>query len=191
MRALEEKICREGQILPGNILKVGNFLNQQIDTAFLCEIGREIARLYRGAGVTRILTMESSGIAIATAAAIEMGVPFVFAKKHPAINQSGELLKAKVHSYTHGNDYFATVGVEYLPAGERVLIVDDFLANGEALNGMVSLLEQAGCEIAGVAIAIEKQFQGGGDKLRARGIRIESLARIVSMSVEEGVRFAD
>lgn len=191
MKALEEKICHEGQVLPGNILKVGSFLNQQIDTAFLREIGREIARLYRDADVTRILTMESSGIAVATAAAMEMGVPFVFAKKHPAINQSGSLLSARVHSYTHGNDYFATVAAEYLPAGERVLIVDDFLANGEALNGMLALLEQAGCGIAGVAVVIEKQYQGGGDKVRTRGIRVESLARIVSMSETAGIRFAD
>ena len=190
MKALEEKIVREGAVLPGDVLKVGSFLNQQLDVAFLSEMGREIARLFREDKVDRILTIEASGIAIAFAAAVPLGVPVVIAKKSKAANQSGEMLSVEITSYTHKNTYFATVGADYLPRGSRVLIVDDFLARGNALIGLTEMLDRAGCVTVGAAIAIEKAYQGGGDELRARGMRIESLAKVASMSPEDGIVFA-
>ena len=144
MKALEEKIVREGAVLPGDVLKVGSFLNQQLDVAFLSEMGREIARLFREDKVDRILTIEASGIAIAFAAAVPLGVPVVIAKKSKAANQSGEMLSVEITSYTHKNTYFATVGADYLPRGSRVLIVDDFLARGNALIGLTEMLDRAG-----------------------------------------------
>ena len=182
MKALEEKILREGTVLPGGILKVGSFLNQQIDTAFLMEMGREIARLYADDGVTKILTLEASGIALAVAAGICLDVPVVFAKKSISSNVSGKVLQTKVHSYTHGNDYHATVAASYLCPSDRVLLVDDFLANGAALCGLCELVEEAGAVAVGAAIAIEKGFQGGGDALRKKGFRVESLAIVEEMS---------
>ena len=181
MQHMEEKILAEGKVLPGGVLKVGSFLNQQIDTAFLREMGEEIARLFAGSGVTKVLTIESSGIAIAAAAAMELGVPMVFAKKHKTSNVDGSVYSTEVHSFTHGTDYTVVVSRDYLQAGERVLLVDDFLANGAALRGLLALVEQAGAEAVGAAIAIEKSFQGGGDALRAQGLRVESLAVIESM----------
>ena len=190
MKALEEKIVREGAVLPGDVLKVGSFLNQQLDVPFITEMGQEIARLFAADRVDRILTIEASGISIAFAAAQAMGVPMVVAKKAKAQNQSVALLSVEITSYTHGNTYFATVGAEYLPAGERVLIVDDFLARGNALIGLSEMLRNAGCTPVGAAIAIEKAYQGGGDKLRADGFRIESLAKVAAMSPEDGITFA-
>ena len=184
MRLMEEKIRTEGRILPGGILKVGSFLNQQIDTAFLRAMGEEIARLYAGCGVTKILTIEASGIAIAAAAAMELGVPMLFAKKHKTSNVDGSVYSTPVHSFTHDTDYTVVVSRDYLLPDDTVLLVDDFLANGAALRGLVSLCEQAGATVAGAAIAIEKAFQGGGDALRAAGIRVESLAVIESMDGE-------
>ncbi len=181
MREMEEKILTEGQILPGGILKVGSFLNQQIDTALLRAIGEEIARLFAGCGVTKILTIEASGIAIAAAAAMEFGVPMLFAKKHKTSNVDGSIYSTPVHSFTHGTDYTVVVSRDYLHPDDTVLLVDDFLANGAALRGLVDLCAQAGASVAGAAIAIEKAFQGGGDALRAAGIRVESLAVIESM----------
>ena len=181
MQMMEEKILSEGQVLPGGILKVGSFLNQQIDTAFLRAMGREIARLYAESGVTKILTIEASGIAIAAAAAMELGVPMLFAKKHKTSNVDGSVYSTVVHSFTHGTDYTVVVSRDYLLAGDTVLLVDDFLANGAALRGLVELCRQAGATVAGAAIAIEKAFQGGGDALRAAGVRVESLAVIDRM----------
>lgn len=181
MRGMEEKICKEGKVLPGGILKVGNFLNQRIDTAFLREIGEEIARLYAGSGVNKILTIESSGIAIAAAAGMIMQVPVVFAKKHKTSNVDGDIYSVPVHSFTHGMDYNVVVSHDYLTGEDHVLLVDDFLASGNALRGLVDLCDQAGAGVAGAAVAIEKRFQGGGDALRARGIRVEPLACIESM----------
>ena len=181
MQLMEDKILSEGQILPGGILKVGSFLNQQIDTAFLRAMGQEIARLYAGCGVTKILTIEASGIAIAAAAAMELGVPMLFAKKHKTSNVDGSVYSTVVHSFTHGTDYTVVVSRDYLLPSDTVLLVDDFLANGAALRGLVDLCRQAGATLAGAAIAIEKAFQGGGDALRADGVRVESLAVIESM----------
>jgi xanthine phosphoribosyltransferase len=185
MKRMEEMVLTEGQVLPGEILKVGSFLNQNIDTTLLSETGDEIARLYEGYGVTKILTIESSGIAIAAAAGIAMGVPVLFAKKHRTSNVDGDIYSAKVHSFTHGVDYNIVVSSDYLLPTDRVLIVDDFLANGHALRGLMDLCDQAQSEMVGVAIAIEKCFTGAGDELRAQGIRIESMAMIESMSAHE------
>ena len=168
MKALEDKILKEGTVLPGNILKVGSFLNHQLDGDFLMEMGREIARLF-------------AEIAVAVAASAAMHVPAVFAKKHRTGNVSGETYKTVVHSYTHGVDYDVVVARDYLSSADRVLIVDDFLANGKALEGLLDIISQAGAEAVGAAIAIEKGFQHGGDKLRASGLRVESLAIVETM----------
>ena len=188
MKALEEKILKEGRLRDGNILQVDNFLNHQIDAAFLIEMGKEIARLYKDAGVTKVLTIEASGIAIALAAAAEMKVPMLFAKKHKTKNINPNQYKTVVHSFTHGTDYDVVVSRDYLNEDDVVLIVDDFLANGNALKGLIDLTNQAGGTVAGCAIAIEKGFQGGGDALRAEGIRVESMAILDAM--EDGhIRF--
>ena len=181
LRLMEEKILAEGTVLPGGILKVGSFLNQQIDTALLRCVGEEIARLFAGDEVTKILTIESSGIAIAAAAGLSMGVPVVFAKKHKTSNVDGDVYSTLVHSFTHGTDYNVVVSRDYLREGERILLVDDFLAGGNALKGLLSLCEQAGASVAGAAIAIEKGFQKGGDALRKTGLRVESLAIVERM----------
>ncbi len=182
MQALEEKILKEGKVLPGNILKVGNFLNHQLDVDFLMEMGREIARLYKDCGVNKIITIETSGIAIAMAAAAEMHVPVVFAKKNKTSNISSGVYSTMVHSFTHGTDYKVVISKEFLNENDRVLIIDDFLALGNALNGLIDIASQANAKIEGFAIAIEKGFQGGGDKLRNKGYRVESLAIVDDMS---------
>ena len=166
MKALEDKIIKEGKVLPGHILKVCGFLNHQIDVAFLMDMGKEIARLVENQGVYKILTIETSGIPIAFAAASVMNVPMVFAKKHKSGNVSGGVYSTVVHSYTHGTDYTVIVSDEYLCPEDKVLIIDDFLANGKALIGLMDLVKQAGAETIGAAVAIEKGFQSGGDALR-------------------------
>lgn len=181
MKALEEKILKEGRVLPGNILKVGSFLNHQIDVDFTMEMGKEIAGLFANDGVNKILTIETSGIPIAVAAGAAMHVPVVFAKKHKSSNVSGEVLSTVVHSYTHGTDYTVVVERDYLSKSDNVLIVDDFLANGKALKGLIDIIAQAGASVAGASCAIEKGFQKGGDELRADGIKVCSLAIIDSM----------
>lgn len=188
MIELEEKILKEGQVYPGGILKVGSFLNQQIDVAFLQKMGDEIGRLYKDAGVTKIITVESSGIAVAFAAAAALGVPMVFAKKHQSLNLSSDLLTASVFSYTHKRTYDIVVSREYINENDVVLIVDDFLAKGNALLGLIDMIKQAGAKCAGAAIAIEKGFQGGGDMIRGMGVRVESLAIVESMS-DDSVTF--
>ncbi len=188
IKALEEKILKEGAVLPGNILKVGNFLNHQIDTAFLKEIGDEIARLYKDTGVNKILTIEASGIAIAVAAGFSMNVPVVFAKKHKSSNVEGDVYSSSVESFTHKTIYNIVVSKDYIGKDDRVLIVDDFLANGNALIGLTELVSNAGATVVGAAIAIEKGFQRGGDELRNRGMRVESLA-IVERMTENSLEF--
>ena len=182
IRALEDRILAEGKVLPGEILKVGDFLNQQIDPELLMDMGAEIASLYKDAGVTKILTIESSGIAVAFAAGFKMGVPVVFAKKHASINLSDDVLTSQVYSYTHQKTYDIVVSSDYISKDDTVLIVDDFLAKGNALKGLIEITGKAGAKLAGAALAIEKGFQGGGDELRRQGIRVESLAIIESMS---------
>ncbi len=189
MKALEEKIRKEGKILPGNVLKVSSFLNQQIDVPFMMEMGREIAGRYAEEGVTKILTVESSGIAVAMAAAVPLGVPVVFAKKTDKNHRTGRVLCAEVASYTHGGKHFVEVDAAYLSPADRVLVVDDFLACGNAMVGLIDLIKQAGAHFVGAAVAIEKRYQGGGDKLRAEGMRIEALASIASVDPEAGIAF--
>ncbi|MEA5010644.1 MAG: xanthine phosphoribosyltransferase [Angelakisella sp.] len=185
MKALEERILRDGKVLPGQILKVSSFLNHYLDVDFLMELGAEIARLYEGCGVTKILTVEASGIALAVAAASHMHVPVVFAKKNLTSNLFDEQLHcAKVHSYTHQKDYTIVVGKELLCAQDHILLVDDFLAVGNALCGLLEITQKAGASVSGAAIAIEKGYQNGGDTLRKQGLRVESLAIIDSMDTD-------
>lgn len=190
MKALEDKIRAEGKILPGPVLKVSSFLNHQMDSDFIMELGRALAERFRDDGATKILTIESSGIAIAVAAGAALHVPVLFAKKHRTSNVSGMLYQTLVHSYTHGTDYTVVVEREYLKADDRVLIIDDFLANGKAVEGLLDLASQAGAMVVGAGIVIEKGFQEGGEKLRADGLRVESLAIIDSMD-ENGIVFRD
>ena len=189
MQLLEQRIRTDGQILEGGILKVDSFLNHQMDVALFREMGKELARLYAGCGVNKILTIEASGIGIACIAALEFGCNAVFAKKYRTSNLTDEVYSARVFSFTHGLEYNIIVNKKYIRPEDRVLLVDDFLANGEALAGLAGLVRQAGATVVGAGIAIEKAFQPGGDKIRAMGIRVESLARIRSMSVEGGVEF--
>ncbi len=182
MIALEQKILKEGKVLPGNILKVDCFLNHCIDVSFLMEMGREIASLYENQGVNKIVTIETSGIPIAFAAAHFMGVPVVFAKKDKSGNISEDVYSSIVTSFTRKNVYSAVISKEFLNSEDKVLLIDDFLAKGNALNGLIDILNQAGASLMGCAIAIEKGFQGGGDELRAKGIRVDSLAIIESMT---------
>lgn len=188
MKALEERILSEGKILPGPVLKVSSFLNHQMDPDLIMELGLEFGRRFADASVTKILTIESSGIAIALAAGAALHVPVVFAKKHRTSNVSGEVYQTIVHSYTHNIDYTVVVESEFLKPDDRILLVDDFLANGKALEGLMELVRQAGGKVAGAGIAIEKGFQNGGSDLRERGLRIESLAIIDRMD-ENGITF--
>jgi len=181
LQLMEEMILTHGKVLPGNILKVGSFLNQQIDTRLLRKCGEEILRLFSGCGITKVLTIEASGIALATATGLELDVPVIFAKKHITSNVDGDVYSTTVHSFTHNTDYSVVVSRDYLLPTDKVLLVDDFLANGAALRGLVALCAQANAQVVGAAIAIEKCFQGGGDALRASGLRVESLAEIESM----------
>ena len=189
MQLLEERIRREGKIRPGGILKVDSFLNHQIDTALLYAMAEEIRRLFGGEGITKVLTIEASGIAMASMAAWLLSVPLVFAKKSKTKNISDEVYAVEIPSFTHGNTNTVVVSREYLHPGERVLLIDDFLATGAALVGLKALVEMAGGTVVGAAIAVEKAFQGGGDRLRAEGLRIESLAKIASMSDEGEITF--
>ena len=181
MKLLEDRILRDGQFLPGNVLKVDNFLNHQIDVAFVCELGREFERLFHDAGITKILTIEASGIGIACLTAQYFNVPVVFAKKSKTTNIFGDVYTATVESYTHGTTSQIIVSRRFLQPEDRVLIIDDFLANGQALNGLIQVVEEAGATVVGAGIVIEKAFQPGGDLIRSRGIRVESLARIATM----------
>lgn len=185
MKKMEEKILAEGKILPGGVLKVGSFLNQQIDTQFMKEIGQEIADLYKGDEITKILTIEASGIPIAVSAGFAMNRPVVYAKKNKSSNISGDVYCSLVHSFTHGNNNNVIVGREFISPEDRILIVDDFLAHGSALTGLIEIVEQAGAAVVGCVAAIEKGFQLGGDKLREQGYRVESLAIIEEMTDTE------
>ena len=188
MNFLEERIAKDGIVKPGNVLKVDSFLNHQMDIALMDEIGREFKRRFAGKTVTKVLTIEASGIAIAVMAGYALGCPMVFAKKNKSKNISDSVYAAEVASFTHGNKNTVVLSKEYLGAEDRVLIVDDFLATGAALIGLRELCNLAGAEVVGAAIAVEKVFQGGGNMLRAEGMRIESLAKIASMS-DDGLEF--
>ena len=188
MKELEERILRDGRVLPGGVLKVDSFLNHQIDPALLYDMAQELKRLYEGEGVNKILTIEASGIALASLAGLVFSCPLLFAKKSKTRNISDAVYAVEVESFTHGNTNTVVVSREYLGKDDRVLIVDDFLATGAALRGLRELCRQAGATVVGAGIAVEKVFQGGGDALRAEGLRVESLARIASMS-GDGLRF--
>lgn len=189
MKLLEDRILASGKVGEGDVLKVDSFLNHQIDVAFLCELGKEFKRLFADDNVTKILTIEASGIGIACLTAQYFGVPVVFAKKTKTNNIAGEVYRSQVYSYTHQTSYDIVVSKDFLLPGDRVLLIDDFLAKGSALNALISLTEDAGACVVGAGIAIEKAYQQGGDLIRSRGIRVESLARIASMNVKDGVRF--
>lgn len=188
MKRMEEMILKEGKILPGGVLKVGSFLNQQVDIQLMREIGDEVARLYKDCGATKILTIESSGIPIAISAGFAMGLPVVYAKKNKSSNVSGDVYSTPVKSFTHGNTNNVVVTKEYLSSEDNVLIVDDFLAHGSALTGLIDIVNQAGAGLVGCVAAIEKGFQLGGDRLREKGYRIESLA-IVDEMTDDGITF--
>ena len=190
MKALEEKILREGKTAPGDVLMVGSFLNQQIDVSFGLEMGKEFYRLYKNDNVTKILTIEASGIGLACLTATFFQVPVVFAKKSKTSNMSGEFYTAHAHSYTHNCENTITVSKEYLLPTDRILIIDDFLAAGSSLSALVSVVKSSGASLAGAGIAIEKEYQGGGNMLRNSGVRVESLARIAEMSNDGKIRFS-
>lgn len=186
MKLLEERIRKDGIVKPGNVLKVDSFLNHQMDVELFAKMGEEWKRLFEGEKIDKILTIEASGIGIACVAAERFGVPVVFAKKAQSVNIDGEVYATKVESFTKKRVYDVIVSKKYLHEGERILIIDDFLANGCAVAGLIDLIQNAGAEVAGVGIAIEKGFQVGGKLIREKGIRLESLAIIESMNAEEG-----
>lgn len=190
MDALKNRIVTDGRILKGDILKVDSFLNHQIDVAFLNEIGTAFKERFKDCEVTKIMTIEASGIAVACATSHFFNYcPVVFAKKGNAANMSDDAYHAPLHSYTRGADFVISVSRDYLSKEDKLLILDDFLANGEALKAMISVAQQAGCQIVGCGTVIEKAYQPGGEMIRNKGIRVESLARIKSMSVENGIEF--
>lgn len=189
MKLLEDRILKDGHIGADNVLKVDSFLNHQIDVIFVCELGKEFYRLFKDENITKILTIEASGIGIACLAAQYFGVPVVFAKKTKTINIYSDTYNATVHSYTHKKDYDIVVSKEFLSKEDNVLIIDDFLAKGSALTALLMLIEKAGAKTAGAGIVIEKAYQGGGNLVRDMGIRVESLAKIKSISEKDGIVF--
>ena len=191
MRILKDRILAEGRVLPGNILNVGSFLNQQADIGLYNEIGREFARCFSGERVSRILTIEASGIGIACITAQYFKVPVVVARKSRVAATGDDVYGARVSSYTHGVDYTVVVSRSYITREDSVLLIDDFLANGCALEGLVSLTQEAGARLAGAGVVIEKGFQPGGRRLREKNIRVESLAVIGGMDTEMGIRLLD
>ena len=181
MELLEQRIMRDGVVKQGNILKVDSFLNHQIDVELLDQMGAEWARLFAGAPVTKILTIEASGIGIACIVALEFGVPVLFAKKNKTVNIANDVYTSKVESFTHKRNYDIIVSKDFLKPEDKVLIIDDFLAMGSALHGLIQLIQHAGATIVGAGIVIEKAYQEGGQMIRDMGVRVESLARIKSM----------
>lgn len=181
MELLEKRILQDGTVKEGNILKVDSFLNHQLDVELLNEIGKEFKRLFADKKITKILTIEASGIAIASVAAQYFGVPVLFAKKAKSQNLDGELYTSVVHSYTYGKDYTITVAKKFLSPQEHILIIDDFLAVGKALTGLLDIAGQAGATVEGIGIVVEKGFQEGGKNLRRKGYNLHSLAIVDSM----------
>ncbi|MEI3153119.1 MAG: xanthine phosphoribosyltransferase [Eubacteriales bacterium] len=188
MQLLENRIIKDGQILGGDILKVDSFLNHNIDIPFVNKLAEELHRLYSDCGVTKVLTIEASGIAIASLTALSFGVPMLFAKKSKSSNITGDVFCSTAHSYTHGCDNNIIVSKNFNGKYVKILIIDDFLAKGSALLALWDIAKQAGAELVGVGIVIEKEYQGGGTSPR-KGLRIESLGKIKSMSAEDGIEF--
>ena len=191
MELLKERIRKDGKVKGTDVLKVDSFLNHQMDVELFAEIGKEFKRRFAGCEINKILTIEASGIGIACVAAQYFHCPVIFAKKTQTKNIAGEVYTSKVESFTHGRVYDIIVAKEFLGPGDKVLLIDDFLANGAALEGLAQLVKDAGAELVGAGIVIEKAFQPGGDRLRAKGLRIEALACVQSMNEETGVTFAD
>lgn len=186
MKLLEERIRRDGTVKAGNVLKVDSFLNHQMDIDLFNEMGKEWARLFADRPVTKILTVEASGIGIACVAAQHFHVPVVFAKKTQSLNIDGEVYTTKIESFTHKRVYDVIVSKKFLSPEDQVLIIDDFLANGCALEGLIEIVQKAGATVEGIGIAVEKGFQKGGDLIRSKGVRLESLAIVESMDAETG-----
>ena len=186
MKLLEERIRKDGVVKPGNVLKVDNFLNHQMDVELFNEMGKEFKRLFADKPINKILTIEASGIGIACIVAQHFNVPVVFAKKAKSINLDGEMYTTKIESFTHKRVYDVIVAKKFLNENDHVLIIDDFLANGCAVVGLIDLIHSAGATVEGVGIAIEKGFQQGGDILRGKGLQVESLAIVDAMDAEKG-----
>lgn len=184
MKLLEEKIVNDGVIKSGNVLKVDSFLNHQIDVPFVAELGKELKRLFADRNITKILTIEASGIGIACVAAMYFGVPVVFAKKSSGSNMDKDVYFTRIYSYTHSKTNDVVVSKRFLSKNDHVLIIDDFLANGCALEGLIDIVRQSGGTVEGVGVAVEKGFQGGGDKLRKAGYNLHSLAIIDKMDAK-------
>ncbi len=182
MQILKDRILKDGKVKPGNVLKVDSFLNHKMDIRLLKEIGDEFKRRFADVKINKILTVEASGIGIACMVAQAFDVPLVFAKKNQTKNIAGEVFTSKVKSFTHGRIYDVIVSKEFLSPDDKVLVIDDFMANGCALEGLIEIINQSGASLEGVGIVIEKWFQGGGDRIREKGIRVESLAMIESMT---------
>lgn len=181
MKVLQEKILNEGKVLSGDVLKVDAFLNHQIDPVLMQEIGKEFAKRFKEENITKIVTIESSGIAPSVMAALELGVKVIFARKRKSLTLQDNMYVANVYSFTKQETNEISLSRNHIDENDRVLIIDDFLANGQAALGLMSLVEQAGASIAGLGIVIEKAFQDGGKKLREQGVRVESLAEIASL----------
>ncbi len=184
MKLLEERILRDGIVKEGNVLKVDSFLNHQMDIDLFNEMGKEFKRLFAGKPINKILTIEASGIGIACVVAQHFGVPVVFAKKAKSVNLEGEVYSTKIESFTHKRIYDVIVSKKYIGPEDHVLIIDDFLANGCAMEGLISLVKAAGATVEGIGIAIEKGQQKGGEMIRSQGIHLESLAIVESMDPE-------
>ena len=190
MQLLKDRIRKDGKIKSGDVLKVDSFLNHQMDIKLFEEIGKEFKRRFSDVSINKILTIEASGIGIACIVAQYFDVPVVFAKKSKTKNIAGDVYTTKVESFTHGKVYDIMVAKEFLGAGDKVLLIDDFLANGKALEGLAAVVKDSGAELVGAGIVIEKGFQPGGDRLRADGIRVESIAIVESMDEKTGsIRF--
>ncbi len=186
MKLLEDRIRKDGVVKAGNVLKVDSFLNHQMDVPFFNEMGKEFKRLFEGTPINKILTIEASGIGIAIIAGLHFQVPVVFAKKSRSSNISDQVYHTIIHSYTHNCDSDVVVSKQYLHADDHLLIIDDFLANGCALEGLIDIAHQAGATVEGIGIAVEKGFQSGGDRLRSQGYRVESLAIVERMDPISG-----
>lgn len=190
MELLKQRIRAEGRVLPGNIIKIDGFLNHKVDTRLMREIAKEFAQHFDTEGLTAILTVEASGIPLGTICADEMGVPLVFAKKAKSDNIEGGLYQSDIYSYTYKKKVTLLMSSQWLGPNDKVLIVDDFLANGEALRGLGDIVTQSGAELIGIGVAVEKGFQGGGQKLRDAGHNLHSLA-VISRADETGIHFED
>ena len=186
MKALEDRILQDGVVKDGQVLKVDSFINHQMDVQLFKQMAQQWKSDFADAPINKIMTIEASGIGIAVIVAAEFGLPAVFAKKSQSINLDGSVYTTKIHSFTHQRDYDVIVSKKYIGPGDHVLIVDDFLANGCAVNGLIELCEAAGATVEGVGIAVEKGFQPGGAELRGRGYRVDSLAIVESMNAETG-----